>query len=179
MSIIDNRIILEFDLQAPLQITYISKRGGGTFTTGDQVHMNHAVWGFGRPGEEMVGITLDMASMQFGEKGRGKGGETFMMGTLDGFYDFVETIAQGCEPMKLGSMRIGPSEHDEWLKAGAGRVKERWGKRETERWCDYCGKPLGDPKVCPCHEVFYCGAMHQAKAWKFHKKHCATKKRAK
>lgn len=164
----------------PLQITYIATSGGKRFTTGDQARMNHAVWGFGRPGEEMVGITLDMASMQFGEKGRGKGGETFMLGTMDAFYDFVETVVKGGDPMKeLGSKRIGPSTQDKWLKEVAARVKDRWMKRESERWCDYCGKPLDTPKACPCKEVFYCGAGHQKKAWKYHKKHCVTKKKDK
>ncbi|KAF9460607.1 hypothetical protein BDZ94DRAFT_1197616 [Collybia nuda] len=173
---IDSRVILEFDLHRPLQIMHIAMGGGKSFSTGDQERMNQAVWGFERPGEEMVGIALDMASMQFGEKGRGKGGENFMLGTLDAFYNFVETVVAGGDPMKLGSKRIGPSPHDKWLKEVARRVRYRWTNRETGRWCDHCGKPLDAPKSCPCHEVFYCGSAHQKKAWRFHKKHCSKRK---
>lgn len=119
---------------------------------------------------------LDLSSLQFGEPGRGKGGETFALGTIDGFYDMVERVAQDCEPLKGGVARIGKSPDDEWLRGCAGRVRERW-EGGPKGWCGYCGAPEPRLKCGGCKEVFYCGKSCSVGGWKFHKKWCAPAKK--
>jgi hypothetical protein len=141
--------------------------------------MLHSVWGFGRPGHENVAAVLDMASMQFGERGRGKGGETFMLGSLDGFYDMAERVAEGHKPrfehLPGGAGRVGPSPHDIWLRPAAQRVRGRWEARVTKPWCGYCGAP-GELRRCPCGEAWYCNAAHQAAGWRYHKRWCGARR---
>ncbi|THH20616.1 hypothetical protein EW146_g789 [Bondarzewia mesenterica] len=49
-----------------------------TDDTGSEATVKHAIWGFARPDNPNDGITLDLASMQFGPKGRGKGEWSFL-----------------------------------------------------------------------------------------------------
>lgn len=70
-------------------------------------------------------VVLDLASMQSGPADRGLSGDFFVLVTMDGWYDFVEKIVRGCEPLR-SSFRIRPSgdpEKDEWFKKVAARVK--------------------------------------------------------
>jgi hypothetical protein len=142
--------------------------------------MMHAVVGFGAPGEANVVTVLDLASLQFGDAGRGLGGRsTFALESLDVFYDRVEAIARGADTENIKSSgRIGPCPDDAWLKMVAKRAKERWEARDTQPWCGHCGAPGDALKKCSlCHEEFYCDAMHQTAAWPFHKRFCSGKKK--
>lgn len=110
--------------------------------------MLHAVYAIGAPGGgDMVTHTLDLTSMQFGEFGRGYAKETFRLGTYDEMHDGLERFCGGAELAKGMSQKIGSSgdpKWDRWMEQIARKVRQRWDKRETVKWCDYCGKP--DPK---------------------------------
>ena len=140
--------------------------------------MDHAVWGFATPGSEMVTHMLDLASMQFGDAGRGDGGELFRLVSVERWYDGIEMIAEDCKPLKAGAFRIGPTPNDAWLKEVAKRVKARWEARATKPWCGYCGK-AEPPKKCACGKVYYCGPEHSTAGWGFHRRWCAAAKKKK
>jgi len=178
------RVILEVKLLRPKLLTLSCVLPNQTYITGAGDTMLHAVAGFARLEDENVSIVLDLASMQFGEAGRGLGGRsTFALESLDGFYDRVEKIAFGADTANAKtSLRIGPCPDDVWLKGVARKVKQRWEKRETEPWCGHCGAPgFGGKelrKCSACREVYYCNAAHQAGAWQFHKRFCTARKTA-
>jgi hypothetical protein len=174
------RVILELKLIEPRRMTIAHVIAGGTYITGAEDTMMHAVVGFGAPGEANVATVLDLASLQFGDAGRGLGGRsTFALESLDAFYDRVEAIARGADTENIKSSgRIGPCPDDAWLKMVAKRAKERWEARDTQPWCGHCGAPGDALKKCSlCHEEFYCDAMHQTAAWPFHKRFCSGKKK--
>lgn len=115
--------------------------------------MLHSVtcMGFTRPDEENVSVALDLASMQFGNKGRGNSGDFFILDTMDGWYGcgYVEKIVQGCEAFKT-SRRISSgndAEREKWYKRVTVRVKERG---EASLSCGLCGKPDAT-KRCGAH----------------------------
>jgi hypothetical protein len=115
--------------------------------------------------------------MQFGEEGRGVGGEQFLLGSMDEWWDMMELVAIGCEPAeKAGpdgtSTRVGPGKDDDVQREAAKRIKERWDKRETEPWCAYCGAPKPPSKCGSCKKVWYCSKEHSSWGWKAHKKWC-------
>ncbi|KAJ7159539.1 hypothetical protein C8R46DRAFT_1001774 [Mycena filopes] len=151
----------------------------GTYITGSEETMMHAVSGFAAPDEANVSTILDPASLQFGDAGRGLGGRsTFALESLDAFYDRVEVVALGADTATAKiSSRIGPCPDDAWLKRVARRAKERWEARGEKAWCGHCGAPGDALKKCSlCHEESYCDAAHQVAAWPFHKRFCAGKK---
>ncbi|KAL8286497.1 hypothetical protein RQP46_004514 [Phenoliferia psychrophenolica] len=140
---ISDRLILEFVLSG-LKQRSVSLVVDGTVCTqgvkdGKLDSIPHAVWGFGAAGSDTVTHILDLASMQFGDAGRGEGGELFRLNTVDVFYDGLEKISRSWK-FKEASLRIESSPKDPWLKEVAKRVKSRWEKRASEPWCDYCGK---------------------------------------
>lgn len=149
-----------------------------TYITGGEDTMPHAVVGFAESADGNVSTILDLASLQFGDAGRGLGGRsTFALESLDAFYDRVEAIAEGADTENAKvSARIGPCADDAWLKQVAKRVKNRWDERDTKGWCGHCGAPGEALKKCSlCHDDAYCDAAHQTAAWPFHKRFCAGK----
>ncbi|KAJ7259713.1 hypothetical protein C8J57DRAFT_1134971 [Mycena rebaudengoi] len=171
------RVILEFTLVQPKLMTLVHISDGATYITGSDETMPHAVVGFAKSGEGNVETILDLASLQFGDAGRGLGGRSiFAVESLDKFYDRLETITRGGKVDKT-SARIRPSPHDEWLKRVAKKAKERWDARGSHGWCGHCGSPGDDLQKCSaCHEARYCDAAHQLAAWPFHKRFCSGKK---
>lgn len=133
----------------------------------------HAVWGFAQAGSESVSHVLDLSSMQFGEAGRGKGGEIFKLATIQEFFEGMKSIAEGSGGGS-GSDRIGPSPVEAWVKEVAVTVRARWENREKAPWCAHCGKP-DPPKKCVCGEAYYCSPEHSAAGWGGHKKWCSAK----
>ncbi|KAJ7474250.1 hypothetical protein FB451DRAFT_1088931 [Mycena latifolia] len=175
------RVILELELFRPKMMTLAHVLNTGTYITGGEDTMLHAVVGFGDPESKdgNVDTVLDLASMQFGDAGRGLGGRsTFALESLDAFYDRIEAIALGAdtENAKL-STRIGPCPDDPWLKQVAQRAKARWDEREKKAWCGHCGAPAKQKRCTLCHAEYYCDAVHQTAAWPFHKRFCAGKKK--
>lgn len=61
----------------------------------------------------------------------------------DGWYDFVERIVRGCEPLRssAGISQDKDTEREQWYKDVAKRVKERWDTRAIDHWCGLCDKP--------------------------------------
>jgi len=189
VTTLSTRVILEFTLQAPKQVTLSvvmpSKPVGSgrqaivqSRYTGESSEMRHSAWGFGRPTEKNVSVVLDLASMQFGSAGRGRGGDFFILDTMDGWYDFVERIVLGCEPLRTsGRISQGKdSEMEQWFKDVAGRVKERWDARAVDHWCSLCGKPEATKRCGRCSQEYYCSEAHSRAAWKnWHKRWCKPK----
>ncbi|KAJ7660754.1 hypothetical protein DFH06DRAFT_1193217 [Mycena polygramma] len=150
-----SRVILELKLIGPKQMTIAHVVAGGTYITGDEDTMKHAVVGFGAPGDPNVATVLDLASLQFGDAGRGLGGRsTFALESMDAFYDRLETVASDADTKNTRtSARMRSCPDDELLKQVARRVKQRWEARDTESWCGHCGGPGEALKKCSlCHE---------------------------
>ncbi|KAJ7038676.1 hypothetical protein C8F04DRAFT_1088300 [Mycena alexandri] len=176
------RVILELELIRPKRMTIAYVVGRQMHITGSEDTMMHAVAGFAAPDEANVSTILDLASLQFGDAGRGLGGRsTFALEPLDAFYDRVEAVARSADTdnSKISS-RIGPCPDDAWLKRVAKRAKERWEARDKAAWCGHCGGPGDALKKCSlCREESYCDAAHQTAAWPFHKRFCSGNKNKK
>lgn len=171
--------ILEMTLRVPRLMTLACVLPSNqTYITGDEDTMVHSVMEF--PDSPGSSVVLDMASLQFGDAGRGVGGRsTFVLESRVNFTDRLRNrIAHGVTFTKA-SQRIHGCPDDPWLKPIAAKVKARLEKREIEPWCGHCGAPGPDLKKCSlCHEAAYCDQAHQVAAWPFHKKFCAGKKDA-
>lgn len=185
LTAICSRSIDEYILSEPRVITLSSVLPeGNAYITGSDHTMPHSIWHFEHPTatDDTKDVFLDLASMQFGAVGKGKGNESFVLGRVGGFPAFANKVCKGANMYKK-SDRIRPGtgspEVDRWLEDLAKRVKKRWDERLESKWCGHCGAPLPRPLRCPCGEVFYCDAKHQRSAWKFHKLFCATKKEKK
>ncbi|KIK04150.1 hypothetical protein K443DRAFT_93640 [Laccaria amethystina LaAM-08-1] len=107
--------------------------GNMSYITGGEEVMDHAVVGFPNPSanagkEEEAGTILDLASLQFGDVGRGCGGKSlFLLESMDAYGVRLNKFAEGntFDDAKV-SMAIGGSPWDGWLKRVAERVKDRW-----------------------------------------------------
>ncbi|KAJ4463693.1 hypothetical protein C8R41DRAFT_861064 [Lentinula lateritia] len=120
-----------------------------------------------------------MASMQFGETGRGpgrKGKSTFVLESLGDYKKRLLTVASGFEKAKVSS-RITPDPNqanEAWMWKVAKRAKERWEKRGEHHWCGHCGRPLangpGLKRCSRCRQAYYCDEEHQKMAWSSHHK---------
>lgn len=175
-----NRVILEMTLIRPRLMTISAVLPANkTYLTGSEPTMVHAVVGFGESQSGNISTVLDLASMQFGEVGRGLGGRsTFVLEDLDKYYDRIEKIAVSADTANAQiSQRIRSTPNDVWLKEAAKRVKQRWEKREKEPWCGHCGVPAVGAKTfrcSKCHKAHYCNADHQKAAWPQHKHFCVA-----
>lgn len=192
MTTLSARTIQEFILQAPKHTTLsiiMSKRPAAGpknsvqtqfLYTGESSEMVHSTWEFINPNESgaVQSVMLDLASMQFGSAGRGKGGEFFVLDEAKKWRGFAKNIAQSCEDVKV-SQRIRKSdnaEREDWFGKVALRVRERWDARETNHWCGLCGKPDATKRCGRCSQEYYCSEAHSQRAWKhWHKKWCAPK----
>ncbi|RDW95303.1 hypothetical protein BP5796_01066 [Coleophoma crateriformis] len=186
LTAVSERVIMEWEFIAPAQITLStvvedSNPTPTTHVTGQGEKMLHATLGFAASTDENVRTVLDLASMQFGELGRGlKSNGMFVLESLDQYYDRIEKVAVGTDnsTMKLSKM-IAETPDDVWLEEVAERVRMRWDKREEEPWCAHCGAPdEGGKKLKKCSlcQVFYCNAEHQKENWPCHKSVCTGKK---
>ncbi|KAH8836097.1 hypothetical protein DL96DRAFT_1576709 [Flagelloscypha sp. PMI_526] len=177
---IRNRFIVELGLVNPKHtlIALVSPENQA-YLSGENVVMKHAILEFsetGRKGAEGAAM-LDLSSMQFGDVGRGpgvKGKATFALDTSEEFRDRLNMVAEGIDPsFRRVSRRIGPCQWDNWLRDVAGRVKARWDRRESEKWCGHCGAPVPVERTCGgCRNAWFCDKNHQRAAWVFHKLAC-------
>ncbi|KAJ7576930.1 hypothetical protein C8J56DRAFT_971975 [Mycena floridula] len=174
-----NRRILEMDLVHPNLMTMsMVMPVSEIHITGMEPEMVHAVVGFFRPQSENIDTILDLASMQFGDTGRGiKGKGVIVLESYDAFSSRIfDKVAQGGDYTRA-SHAILPNTSESielWLKQVARRAKQRWDKRETDPWCGHCGAPARDAKRCSlCKEARYCDAEHQTAAWPLHKHFCS------
>ncbi|KAJ6531685.1 hypothetical protein DFH09DRAFT_1183063 [Mycena vulgaris] len=178
LTSVSSRVILEMELVKPTLLTVAHVKNGGTYMTGWGDTMMHVVMAFAKDGK--IATVLDLASMQFGDAGRGLGGRsTFALESMEDFYDRADIIARGAVIANTKMCaRIDPSPDDVWLKQIAKRVKARWEQRDQKAWCGHCGAPGDALQRCSlCHKDSYCDAAHQTAAWPFHKRFCAGKKR--
>lgn len=173
-----DRWIMEMDLHEPRTVSMsIVLPGSQTYITGKILTMVHAVLGFGPP-DSSIDTILDLASLQFGDVGRGnKGRSLFVLESLSQYTDRLERFAKSSNfnDPKL-SQRIRGTPKDDWLRMVAQRAKQRWEKRATVPWCGHCGAPPlkdRDLKKCSkCKAAWYCDTDHQTAAWTFHKHFC-------
>ncbi|KAF2793142.1 hypothetical protein K505DRAFT_325657 [Melanomma pulvis-pyrius CBS 109.77] len=145
--------------------------------------MDFAFMGFAPLSSEFTTSFLDLSSMQFGDVGRrfgdparGGGEALFVLDTSKEYERRMACVADVDigENTKI-STRIGTTPKDEWLKEVARRVRDRWEKRDEEKWCGHCGSPvpIGGSRCSGCKAAWFCGKDHQAMAWPFHKGYCA------
>lgn len=80
-------------------------------------------------------------------------------------------IAEGVD-LRHRSMPVVFSDFDVTNDRIARKVKERWEKRETEKWCGHCGAPEPKSKCAGCGDVWFCSTEHQKMMWSFHKGYC-------
>jgi MYND finger len=178
-TLASDRLILEMDLHEPRTVSMSAVLPDNmTYLTGDDPTMVHAVLGFGPP-DSSIDTILDLASLQFGDVGRGnKGRSLFVLESISQYTNRLEKFAKSSNfnDPKL-SQRIRGTPRDDWLRAVAQSAKERWEKRATVPWCGHCGAPplrdRRDLKKCSkCKAAWYCDADHQIAAWTFHKHFC-------
>jgi len=176
-TLASDRFIVEMDLHEPNTVsTSVVLPDNQTYVTGNDATMIHAVLGFGPPGSSIDTI-LDLASLQFGDVGRGdKGRSLFVLEPVFQYANRLEKFAKSSnfKDPKL-SQRIRPTPHDDWLKVVAQRAKDRWDNRTAVPWCGHCGAPPRGQnlkKCSKCKAAWYCDAEHQRAAWLFHKHFC-------
>ncbi|TVY58054.1 hypothetical protein LSUE1_G009562 [Lachnellula suecica] len=173
------REITEFSVQGPvLQSISIIPSGPLTLMGGFEDNSVHAVLSFPvRGGDDFV---VDMTRMQYGTAGRGTYGENYFFGLWDDYNKSMAKICSGINNIRNSlQMNMTPEFDRARAQACAQRVWERWQKREEEGWCEHCGKPGVDSKLCGgCKEakVRYCCREHQVAGWKLHKYTCEKKK---
>ncbi|KAJ7739078.1 hypothetical protein DFH07DRAFT_840664 [Mycena maculata] len=168
-TLASSRCILEMTLLGPKLMTMLCILPTQLYITGDE-DMPHAVMGFA----DSPGI-LDMASLQFGDAGRGVvGRSTFVLESRSDYVNRLNRIANSTSFTKT-SARIRPCADDLWLKPAA-KAKARWENRHTASWCGHCGGPGPELKKCSKCQDTYCDEVHQRAAWPFHKKFCAGMK---
>jgi hypothetical protein len=142
---------------------------------GTGAEMRQCYMAFYAPDSGEVSSILDLSSMQFGEVGRGPGKEGKMLFVLEEKTDYEERlkrIAGSVDLARRESFSHVIFDH-EFLGGSIVRtVKERWEKRDTEKWCGYCGAPEPKSKCGGCRNVWFCNKMHQKMMWSFHKGYC-------
>ena len=177
-TLASDRLIMEMELHEPRTVSMsVVVPDNQTYITGDDPTMVHAVLGFGPPGSSIDTI-LDLASLQFGDVGRGnKGRSLFVLESISQYTNRLEKFAKSSNfnDPKL-SQRIRGTPNEDWLRMVAHRTKERWEKRDSVPWCGHCGAPPlrdRDLKKCSkCKAAWYCDTDHQTAAWTFHKHFC-------
>lgn len=132
-------------------------------------------------------IIVDPTRQQYGLAGKGSHGETYFIGSFD---EWLTGMARICENVEVGDctqVNLNTekgTQHEQMLKDCARRVWQRWGKRDTEGWCEYCGR--GDKEVegglagtrlmrcagCKVKKVWFCCKEHQLSGWKLHRFTC-------
>jgi hypothetical protein len=143
--------------------------------TGTEPEMPHWYTAFYAPGSEQIMSVLDLASMQFGEAGRGPGEKGKMLVVLDTKTDYDKRLLRIAEGVDLAQRRTLPlmlTMYDANMDRVACKVKDRWEKRHTEKWCAHCGAPEPQFKCAGCGDVWFCNREHQKMVWSFHKGYC-------
>lgn len=176
------RFIIEMKLYEPksLNVSCVLPHNS-TYLTGADPVMDHAVLAFPPPpNQDEPEAILDLASLQFGEAGRGFNGKgIFVLEPVDQYMTRLNNYARrnDFKNAKL-SIRINAAPDDEFLQEVARRAKERWDKRNTEKWCQHCGAPSrhGIPlkRCAKCRVAHYCDKDHQLAAWQYHKHFCVA-----
>ncbi|KAF8972505.1 hypothetical protein BDZ97DRAFT_1692186 [Flammula alnicola] len=178
-TLADDRMIVEIRFFHPTSVSVSAVfPDNKTYITGSEPSSLHAVLGFAAPGSKLDTI-LDLASLQFGDVGRGsKGNSLFVLEPIFQYAARLDKFAQGndLQEAKLSQrIRDSTTPDNDWLKTVAQRAKDRWEKRATVPWCGHCGAPPKGQvlKTCAkCKSAWYCDPGHQLAAWPFHKHFC-------
>ncbi|KAF8174728.1 hypothetical protein BJ912DRAFT_42847 [Pholiota molesta] len=182
-TLADDRVIIEMDLLGPRAMNLSMVRPSSTvYITGSESSSVHAVLGFPSPGSDTDTI-LDLASLQFGDVGRGfKGKGLFVLEPVQQYLKRLDKFAEYStfDDAKISSrVRAHTTPNNDWLKEVAQRAKDRWDNRKKVPWCGHCGGPPRDQdlKRCgKCRKAWYCNEEHQRAAWPFHKHFCTAAK---
>lgn len=124
---------------------------------------------------------LDLASMQFGEWGRGLAGEPFRLESVDELQEGWERFCSGwsidvVEPSSFASIAAAlPQEEEAWVQACAVNIQSLMESPEA-RWCGYCGASGPSARCGACREVYFCGKSHQEMGWRWHRVWCRGRK---
>lgn len=147
-------------------------------TTGSRDNEGHGILAFPCPGrKDKQQFVVDMTRMEYGDAGRGTYGENYFLGTLDGYMKSMRRICVDPELVNTWDAchtALG-SEAETRMKACAKRVWERWQNRESEGWCEHCGKggkELKRCRGCRMAKVWWCCREHQLAGWTLHKHTC-------
>lgn len=144
-------------------------------STGHRPELVHAALGFKSLESGEIESVLDLASMQFGDIGRGPGEKGKMLFALDRMEESearLKKLAQRTKNRRL-AMFMASSKHSvDYVHQVAQRVKERWENRATEKWCAYCGAPEPQFKCAGCNDTWFCNKEHQKNVWSLHKGYC-------
>lgn len=125
------------------------------------------------PDRGEIASILDLSSMQFREVGRGPGKEGKMLFVLEEKTEYEERLERIAGSVDLDWREIGIVLDQEFAGSSIVRkVKERWEKRDTEKWCGHCGAPEPKFKRAGCGDVWFCNKAHQKMMWSFHKGYC-------
>lgn len=131
---------------------------------------------------EMGVLVVDMASLEYGEAGKGLDGENYFMGTK---YQWRDAATKYCDKLitirnDCGTMEYHPT-FTPFAKIGAKNVWRKWLNRDKVSWCSFCGVPGGVDGVVlhscsECELVRYCGIAHQGEDYKMHHIACQKEK---
>ncbi|KAF9475516.1 hypothetical protein BDN70DRAFT_883624 [Pholiota conissans] len=179
-SSLQDRCILEFNLINPRSMNMsVVLHNSKSYLTGCTPSSIHAVIGFAEPGSG-VDVILDLASLQFGDVGRGfRGKGLFVLEPVDQYENRLDKFAEQntFQDLKMSTrINTNTTPNNDWLKEVTKRAKRRWDNRHNAHWCGHCGAPPRDHdlKRCGrCRKAWYCNAEHQGAAWPFHKHFCA------
>jgi len=156
-----------------------------TYITGADPVMDHAVLAFPHAnGVDEPETILDLASLQFGDAGRGfKGKGIFVLEPSDQYIARLDNYAKrnDFKNAKL-SVRINAAPDSDFLQEAAKRAKARWDQRDTENWCGHCGAPSRNDvplkRCAKCRAAYFCDKDHQLASWPYHKHFCVVSESA-
>ncbi|KAF9527072.1 hypothetical protein CPB83DRAFT_884433 [Crepidotus variabilis] len=178
-TLASDRLIIEMKLRGPKSMNFTcALPEGRSYVTGSDEVSAHVVLAFPAPSDADDPQTiLDLASLQFGDAGRGcKGRGLFVLEPVQQYKERLKNFADGNNFLEDKiTQRITSTPDDDFLKNVANRAKERWEKRKTDFWCGHCGSPArNDPllRCSKCQQAHYCNSEHQLAAWPFHKHFC-------
>ncbi|KAL1678037.1 hypothetical protein EV122DRAFT_213021 [Schizophyllum commune] len=179
---ISHRVVLQYVLRGLRMHTIASFLPDDStvyHTPGQDGRARHSVLTFGNAPARWDNIrtVLNLASLEFGDAGRGvKGKGNFVLEPIKAYDARLDKVAEANELlMEEITVELPPLEEGDeemHLKAIAAKVKGRWDRRAKEPWCGHCGAPGPKVQAKCCSSARYCSRDHQVAAWPFHKIYC-------
>ena len=176
ITTVGNRYLVHDVLVEPKLSTVLASPQWDHFkSAGAGAELEHWYTTFYAPNRGQIASVLDLSSMQFGEVGRGPGKNGKMLFVLEDKTDYEERLKRIAGSVDLARRQILPQAicENEFAPGNLVRkVKERWEKQATEKWCGHCGAPEPKFKCTGCGDVWFCNKEHQKMMWSFHKGYC-------
>ena len=91
---------------------------------------------------------------------------------MDEFESRLGELAEETKNRRLVMFMMSLKRDVDYAHQVACRVKERWEKRATEKWCSYCGAPEPQFKCDDCNDAWVCNKKHQKNMWSLHRGYC-------